>query len=669
MAEVKIVLEVDDKGSIKVKQFGDESKKAFDEMKKGPQAAQGPLNSLKESWIGLTAKVAAATAAVYAVSKAFSSFVNEAAEAEQIENRLRYALETTGYTWQYAKQAVDEFANSVQKSTRFSDEQARQALTNMMLYTNDFAKAQMGAKLAMDMSIRTGQDLHSTSRLIGMAMSGNVEMLGRYIPELKQLDERLGSNATMAERSAYAMKILQEKFGGTARADLDSYTAIVAQFDNSWKDLKETLGMYLLPTLKEVFVWFRKLIDIANEWAGKGKPETFLGKLRTDLKEAERSISVYEEFLRQAETAKPGTPYRLGPEATQEAKERLYMWKDWARYLKEQIEAEEKLLKGRIAAETKKDTFSPEKTKELELYKGYLIEIWQAEDKYNEESRQAADFIERKVEAWLHLTDAIKKNQEVLDKLFQLEDQYNYESEQTADFINRKTLAILRSEQAIDEYIDANQRAREDLLKTTTDLEAIWESVGQNLSSAWASNMTNIVRSTESTSEKIKSFFQSIADTFLSAISKMIANWLIFGNLTGQSKEKGGGWGGVVGVIGSVLGVALKHGGGIVGEPGPTRSVPAAAFAFAPRFHTGFMPNEYPAILKKGEGVFTPDQMKALGGDTHTYYIDARGSQKGVSIEIMRAIKESENKAVVRSVNQVADAKLRGGKFAKIFKD
>lgn len=63
------------------------------------------------------------------------------------------------------------------------------------------------------------------------------------------------------------------------------------------------------------------------------------------------------------------------------------------------------------------------------------------------------------------------------------------------------------------------------------------------------------------------------------------------------------------------------------------------------------------------------NKMKGLGGDTHTYYIDARGSQRGVSAEIIRAIRESENRAVIRSVNQVADSKLRGGKFAKVFKD
>ncbi|MCG6868885.1 MAG: hypothetical protein LJE91_09210 [Gammaproteobacteria bacterium] len=39
-------------------------------------------------------------------------------------------------------------------------------------------------------------------------------------------------------------------------------------------------------------------------------------------------------------------------------------------------------------------------------------------------------------------------------------------------------------------------------------------------------------------------------------------------------------------------------GGGIVGAGGPTRAVPALAFASAPRFHSG---GEVPAILTKGE--------------------------------------------------------------------
>jgi len=136
------------------------------------------------------------------------------------------------------------------------------------------------------------------------------------------------------------------------------------------------------------------------------------------------------------------------------------------------------------------------------------------------------------------------------------------------------------------------------------------DQLAENLSNAWSINLTNIIRGTESMSEKIKSLFKGIGDAFLSTISKMVSNWLIFGNLTGKSKAKGGGWGGLVGVIAS-----LFHKGGIVGSEGQAGMVSAGTFLGAPRFHGGFTPNEYPAILQKGEGVFTPGQMRALGGN------------------------------------------------------
>jgi tape measure domain-containing protein len=59
------------------------------------------------------------------------------------------------------------------------------------------------------------------------------------------------------------------------------------------------------------------------------------------------------------------------------------------------------------------------------------------------------------------------------------------------------------------------------------------------------------------------------------------------------------------------------HTGGVVGESQMTRSVSAGLFSFAQRYHTGGIvglgSNEVPIIAEKGEGVFTKDQMKAMG--------------------------------------------------------
>ena len=48
------------------------------------------------------------------------------------------------------------------------------------------------------------------------------------------------------------------------------------------------------------------------------------------------------------------------------------------------------------------------------------------------------------------------------------------------------------------------------------------------------------------------------------------------------------------------------------------RMAPAAAFAGAPRLHGGLAPGEFPAILERGEAVFTKNQVKALAGSGRT---------------------------------------------------
>lgn len=597
MAGITLTIEVDDKGTVKVRRFADESKKAFDEMQKGPKAAQGALGGLPQAWTGLTAKLAAATAVIYGVGRAFSSFVNEAAQAEEIENRLRFALETTGYTWQYAKQAVDEFANSIQQATRFSDEQARQALTDMMMYTQDFAKAQMGAKLAMDMSIRTGQDLGSTSRLIGMAMSGNVEMLGRYIPELRNLDAVLGSNATMAQRAEYALKLLHDKFGGTAEADLKSYSGQLAQFRNAWSDLKETIGMHLLPVLKEAFDWFTKLIKAANEFMGGGDPAEKRRKILQNQLGILDDLYAKEQSLLESGKLRGSQIFLTEERINNILEQRKPILEEIAL-----IEAKREESSKKLAAETRPDRMPayrrPAETGKIEglkLIKHWTEEIWQAEDKYYADSvARSAEILDRTHRQNL----ALQAQEEWIDSL---------QGAWHSTWLEAKLY-----EEAIEETIDANQRAIPELLKTTNDLGALWGNLAQGIGASWSQHVNNIIRGSESLREGLKNIFKSIGDAFVSEVTKMITQWLLFGSITGKG-QKGGGW--LTGGLWSGLLGWLFHGGGIVGQPGQTRAVPAASFIGAPRLHHGFAPDEYPAILRRGEGVFTPEQMKAISPD------------------------------------------------------
>lgn len=69
------------------------------------------------------------------------------------------------------------------------------------------------------------------------------------------------------------------------------------------------------------------------------------------------------------------------------------------------------------------------------------------------------------------------------------------------------------------------------------------------------------------------------------------------------------------------------------------------------------------AMVHGGEEVLPHG--RNMGGNI--YNIDARGAQRGVSTEVMRAIRLSEDRAVIRSVNGVRDSRLRGGSFSRAF--
>jgi hypothetical protein len=252
---LQLTLQVKDDGSVVV----DQVHKKFDEMEKGTvsggKSIGQTLGGIKAGWLA----VAGGAAAAYMT---LSKFLEAASEAEEIESRLAFQAGTVGYNFQQIKPYVDDFANSIQRTTRFSDEMAREGLTQMLQYTSDVEQGMNGVRLAMDMSTQTGMDFNSTSRYIGMAMAGNVEMLGRWIPELRDLEGKLGADATAAEKAQYALGILNEKFAGAAEKDLNTYAGQLANLKNKFDDLKESAGRALLPIAQFGLSLLKRTFDV-----------------------------------------------------------------------------------------------------------------------------------------------------------------------------------------------------------------------------------------------------------------------------------------------------------------------------------------------------------------------------------------------------------------------
>ncbi|HMR54894.1 MAG TPA: phage tail tape measure protein, partial [Amaricoccus sp.] len=92
----------------------------------------------------------------------------------------------------------------------------------------------------------------------------------------------------------------------------------------------------------------------------------------------------------------------------------------------------------------------------------------------------------------------------------------------------------------------------------------------------------------------------------------------------------------------------VLHAGGMVGSAGPSRMVPAMAFAAAPRMHSGGMAglrhDEVPAILQRGERVLSRREAQSYGAGGVNVTIMARDaesfrqSRTQVAADIARAV-------------------------------
>lgn len=114
--------------------------------------------------------------------------------------------------------------------------------------------------------------------------------------------------------------------------------------------------------------------------------------------------------------------------------------------------------------------------------------------------------------------------------------------------------------------------------------------------------------------------FLDLGNSILQMLARIGAQQAIGGIVGGLVKGLGGLFdGGLVSQAQEVMSFipGIAHSGWHVGYERPTdgfRAVPALAFAGAPRFHSGggyFAPDEYPAILQRGERVLNRDETRA----------------------------------------------------------
>lgn len=196
-----------------------------------------------------------------------------------------------------------------------------------------------------------------------------------------------------------------------------------------------------------------------------------------------------------------------------------------------------------------------------------------------------------------------------------------------------------------------------------------WSDLGGNMQKAMTGWMDSAVDAFANFVVTGKADFKSLIQSILSDITKIALKGLI-GNIMGGSSKGGvpgkSGKAGAAGKAGKAAGGPLKlfgiaHTGGIIGSLRGGKFVNPAVFAGAPRFHTGgivggLTKGEVPIIAKKGEGVFTPEQMKALGGGSSTNQVITLAPSINVN---STGGKPEENQDLADKIGQTVQSQMR----------
>uniref|UniRef100_UPI0023428B3A phage tail tape measure C-terminal domain-containing protein n=1 Tax=Methylobacterium sp. B34 TaxID=95563 RepID=UPI0023428B3A len=142
----------------------------------------------------------------------------------------------------------------------------------------------------------------------------------------------------------------------------------------------------------------------------------------------------------------------------------------------------------------------------------------------------------------------------------------------------------------------------------------------QKAATGWLDSATDQLATFVTTGKaNFADLFQSIAKDITKMGIKYLLSQVIGGTGLGSGAKSllGGGAKAAGSTGGGAKLFGAMHTGGIVGAGfSMTRSVSPSIFGQAPRFHTGGIigADEVPIIAQRGEGVFTKEQMKAMGG-------------------------------------------------------
>lgn len=318
-----IRLSVMEGGKVKaeLKEIGESGEKSLQRITLAGQPASKSLlalnaavNDVKAGAIGLTSQIGPLGSAMMALGPAglfagaglgamaimLKKSFEEAAQAEQAQNRLQGVLKATGYASGLTGKEIADMAEDMEHSTLTTAESVKGAAAILATFRSVSGETfKQAIRLAQDMSSVFGQDLSSSATQLGKALEDPVEGLTAlrrvgvsFSDSQKDVIKNLVETGNKAQAQKIILAALEQQVGGAAAAETAGLTGAVHRMSVAWGDMlkalgqTETVGGTALAVLQRLQMTF----DVTTEWFKQDPISIQLRDKKAELAEVQKSL-------------------------------------------------------------------------------------------------------------------------------------------------------------------------------------------------------------------------------------------------------------------------------------------------------------------------------------------------------------------------------------------
>jgi hypothetical protein len=204
------------------------------------KTAAGDLTKFTNNFASEFAKATVATdlleRGLSLVGHELLSTIDSWSSAQQAQATLTAALRAQGAEVGPLRNQYNALATELENTTVNGDDLYTE-MEALLIQIGNVAPEQMRRALqaSADLSAGVGIDLKTATTLVGKALAGETGTLSRYGIVLDE-------TARKADPAAAALDAINQKFGGQAAAQAETYAGKVSQLANSYDNLKESIG-------------------------------------------------------------------------------------------------------------------------------------------------------------------------------------------------------------------------------------------------------------------------------------------------------------------------------------------------------------------------------------------------------------------------------------------